>query len=421
VRGGPPGAGGIIAGLTSQQKQVFEQDLANFAEVNNITPRLNGNPGLIGLGPTFDSNSCSSCHAQPAVGGSSPPANNLFSVFQLHGDQNTMPFFELPNGPSLVARFPFQPDGITPDGTVHRLFVITGRIDAGSCSLAQPDFAGAAAQNNLIFRQTTPTFGGGLMELIQNIDIINNMNSNTSLKQSLGISGHPNYTGQDGTIGRFGWKAQTRSLMMFAGEAYNIEEGVTNEFFSSEGNETPGCVLNPLTEDHTNYNRTTGGTNIFTGDPERFATMSRFFAPPTPATPTQSTINGQTQFDNVGCVLCHTTSFTTPQSSLTALSNVQAILYSDLLVHHMGPCSADNIVQENAQGDEFRTAPLWGVGQRIFFLHDGRTSDIVQAVEDHFCLGNGTYPDSESNAVINNFNTLSPGDQQDLINFLRSL
>ena len=100
---------------------------------------------------------------------------------------------------------------------------------------------------------------------------------------------------------------------------------------------------------------------------------------------------------------------------------IQANLFSDLLVHHVGPCLADNIVQGTATGDEFRTAPLWGVGQRIFFLHDGRTSDIVQAIEDHFCLGNGNYQDAEANIVVNNFNSLSPTDQQDLINFLRSL
>jgi len=422
VRGGPPGAGGNIAGLTSQQLQFFEQNLGTFAEVNNVTSMITGNLGLIGLGPTFDSNSCATCHAQPSIGGSSPPANNLFSVYQLNGGQNSMPFFELPNGPTVVARFPFQSDGITRDGSVHKLFVITGRVDAGGCNIAQPDFASAAAENNLIFRQTTPTFGGGLMEIIQNIDIINNMNSNISLKQQLGILGHPNYTGHDGTIGRFGWKAQTRSLMMFAAEAYNIEEGITNEFFPSEGNQTPGCLLNLLPEDRTRFVSNGGnGVDEFTADPERFSMMSRFFAPPAPAQPIGSTINGQTQFNNIGCVLCHTASFITPQSSVTALSNIQANLFSDLLVHHMGPCLADNIVQGAAQGDEFRTAPLWGVGQRIFFLHDGRTTDIVRAVEDHQCAGNSTYPDSEANAVVNNFNALSSQDQQDLINFLRSL
>lgn len=87
----------------------------------------------------------------------------------------------------------------------------------------------------------------------------------------------------------------------------------------------------------------------------------------------------------------------------------------------MGPCLADNVTQGQATGDQFRTAPLWGVGKRVFFMHDGRTSDIVQAVEDHYCLGNAQYPNSEANAVINAFNGLSPDNQQDLINFLRSL
>jgi len=100
---------------------------------------------------------------------------------------------------------------------------------------------------------------------------------------------------------------------------------------------------------------------------------------------------------------------------------VTANLYSDMLVHDMGPGNADNVSQGNATGDQFRTAPLWGIGQRIFFMHDGHTNDIVQAIEDHRSFGNGTYPDSEANQVINSFDGLSKGNQQDLVNFLRSL
>jgi len=147
----------------------------------------------------------------------------------------------------------------------------------------------------------------------------------------------------------------------------------------------------------------------------------RFLAPPTPVKPTTSTSNGLVQFQNVGCNMCHQISFTTPSSSIAALSKVQANLYSDLLVHHMGPGLADNVPQGQAGGDEFRTAPLWGIGQRYFFLHDGRTTDIVQAIQDHFSSGNGTYGSSEANTVINNFNALSQSNQQDLVNFLRSL
>ena len=87
----------------------------------------------------------------------------------------------------------------------------------------------------------------------------------------------------------------------------------------------------------------------------------------------------------------------------------------------MGPCLADNVVQGNVQGDEFRTAPLWGVGQRIFFLHDGRTTNIVQAIEAHSCAGNSQYPPSEANAVVSAFNALSATNRQDLVNFLRIL
>ena len=72
-------------------------------------------------------------------------------------------------------------------------------------------------------------------------------------------------------------------------------------------------------------------------------------------------------------------------------------------------------------GDEFRTVPLWGVGQRVFFMHDGRTTDIVQAIQDHSCAGNSQYGASEANGVIGAFNALSTQNQQDLVNFLRSL
>jgi CxxC motif-containing protein (DUF1111 family) len=127
------------------------------------------------------------------------------------------------------------------------------------------------------------------------------------------------------------------------------------------------------------------------------------------------------QFQNVGCNMCHNVSFTTPASTIAALSHQTATLYSDLLVHDMGPGLADNVKQGNATGDQFRTAPLWGIGQRYFFLHDGRTTDIVQAIEDHMSNANGVYPNSEANQVITNFNNLSTTNQQDLVNFLRSL
>jgi CxxC motif-containing protein (DUF1111 family) len=92
-----------------------------------------------------------------------------------------------------------------------------------------------------------------------------------------------------------------------------------------------------------------------------------------------------------------------------------ANLFSDLLVHHMGTNLADGVSQGGAGPDEFRSAPLWGLGQRIFFLHDGRTTNLLDALKEH------ASPGSEANGVISNFRQLSPQQQQDLLNFLRSL
>jgi CxxC motif-containing protein (DUF1111 family) len=118
------------------------------------------------------------------------------------------------------------------------------------------------------------------------------------------------------------------------------------------------------------------------------------------------------------------------------LQNRPVNLYSDLLVHHMGAGLADNIIQGAAGPDEFRTVPLWGVGQRLFFLHDGRTSDLLQAIIAHFsraanvdiAIGGSSlvsaeisYQASEANAVITQFKALSVSDQQAVLDFLRSL
>jgi CxxC motif-containing protein (DUF1111 family) len=147
----------------------------------------------------------------------------------------------------------------------------------------------------------------------------------------------------------------------------------------------------------------------------------RFLNPPTPSTTTPggsaSIANGQNLFVNkVKCALCHTPTLQTTASSFTqGLNFANANLYSDILLHHMGTNLADGISQGNAGPDQFRTAPLWGVGQRVFFLHDGRTSDILDAIQQH------SSPGSEANGVIAEFNNLPNNDKQDLLNFLRSL
>jgi CxxC motif-containing protein (DUF1111 family) len=311
---------------------------------------------------------------------------------------------------------------------VHDLFTIQGRLDAPGCVYPQEDFTRAQNQNNLSLRIPTPVFGGGLIETIDDATILTNMQANGAVKRQLGIHGTPNRSGNDGTITRFGWKAQNKSLIMFSHEAYSVEIGETNQMFPQKrgfgGNPPPAtCIFNALPEDSTNYT-VNGGTELVPSDDDAFATFMRFLDQPTPS-PTDpggatSIANGRQNFINAGCALCHTPSMTTGKSafdttSMPGLSAVQANLFSDLLLHHMGSGLRDDISQGNAGPDQFRTAPLWGVGQRVFFLHDGRSSDLLQTIQQHASQG------SEANGVIRRFNWLSDSEKQDLINFLRSL
>ncbi len=433
-RDGPAGAGGPLNNLTPDESAFFQDGQNRFAEIEAVQGSANQ-----GLGPRFNSNQCLSCHAQPAAGGSSPAKNPQIAVATLSGAKNTIPWFITPNGPTREARFKLNPNG-TPDGGVHDLFVITGRTDAGSCNIAQPNFlpagnplTGQGGNANIIFRIPTPTFGAGLIEAIPDSEILANMQADAADKAALGISGHPNsiiggnvnLSANDGTITRFGWKAQNKSLLMFAGEAYNVEMGISNQLFPQERDETPSCLYYASPNDTNNFTTTTSGTTnpAVVSDIEAFANFMRMLAPPIPAPQTASTANGLAVFTQIGCASCHHPSFTTGAAMASgsetlpsaAMSNQPVNLFSDLLVHHMGTGLADGITQGAAGPDEFRTAPLWGVGQRVYFLHDGRTSNLVQAIEDH------ASPGSEANQVIQNFNSLSVQDQQDLIDFLRSL
>jgi CxxC motif-containing protein (DUF1111 family) len=428
-RGGAAGAGGPLASVAANQPtnilNFFNDGQTRFGTIDGVIKNFFAGEGG-GLGPRYNSRSCARCHATPAVGGSSPPLNPLFEDGNAHGASNTVPSFITISGPVREARFVYfadasgNPDFSKPNGGVEPLFIIAGRPDANPCNqgtISQPDFASAVLHNNVIFRIPTPLFGSGLIENIDDTELLKAVGGNP-----FGISGTLNRNPNDGTITRFGWKAQNKSLEIFAGEAYNVEQGVSNELFTQE-RPTPEeekalglpdiCKLNKMPEDHTNFSATTVGTP---SDTVAFAMFMRLLAPPTPTTSTPSQMNGQTVFTDIGCGACHRQNFITAQSDFTAgLNNARANLYSDLELHHMGSGLADNIVQGNAGGDQFRTAPLWGIGKRLFFLHDGRRTNLLDAITDHMSTG------SEANSVILNFNALSVSDKQDVLNFLRSL
>ncbi len=426
VRGGAAGAGAPIAGLTKTELAFFNAGKDEFAQQEEVTD---------GLGPTMNLDGCGACHLQPAVGGTSPAVNPQVAFATLNGATNAVPSFITAKGPVREARFVKNADG-TPDGGVHDLFTIAGRADAPGCVLAQPDFGKELGRRNVIFRIPTPVFGTGLIEQIPDKAILANQVDDAPRKKDLRIYGRPNIVlaghaisgqannnGNDGTVARFGWKAQNKSLLLFSGEAYNVEMGITNELFQTERDETPGCQFAAVPNDLTK----TDGKTLVEGISaiEKFAFFARFLAPPAPSPDTpggaDSIARGRKLFTDAGCALCHTPTLSTGNAGVAALRNQPVNLLSDLLVHDMGPGLADGVTQGQAGPREFRTAPLWGLGQRLFFLHDGRTSDLREAIRAHRSGSFLTFNASEANAVVRNFNKLQDNQKQDVLNFLRSL
>jgi mono/diheme cytochrome c family protein len=426
-------------------------------EMDPLFPQFTTNSN--GLGARHNADQCFACHAQPTLGGSGgflvpnpldvarfgpaaakPPENPQFNLIpHRFGKQNVVPSFEQQYGPIREVRFLNQVDAngnfvrdsagkLIPDGGVHQLWVVRGiQTDPtiSGCALVQPDFEKQARQNNVAFRIPLQMLGLGLIDSIQDREILARQSATVDQRAELGIAGHPNRSANDGTITRFGWKAQNKSITLFAGEAYNVEMGITNELFPQAKEEDPGCngPDKPEPNDVTRTaNNDTGNDSFFNplhilADWMQFQVLMRFTDAPQPDPyPNASAVRGRQLFGSVGCALCHTpTMQTAPTLNSAVLQNRPVNLFSDLLVHDMGDGLADGVTQGQAVGREFRTTPLWGVGKRIFFLHDGRTSDIVEAVRQHASRG------SEANNVISSFATLPVSDRQAIIDFLRSL
>jgi CxxC motif-containing protein (DUF1111 family) len=420
-RGGSAGAGGSIPNLSLKEAKFFDAGADAYGEAASVTGSVAGTEA--GLGPRFNSTSCASCHAHPAMGGSSPSSNPQVNVAPA---AQVNPLIDLgiisASGPVREVRF-------STDGGVHALFIIVGLpgTPAGcdKAVLQQPAFAAASLAGVLRFRIPTPTFGLGLIEAIEDATIA----ANAGITKPFGILGDVNRNGNDGTITRFGWKAQNKSLVIFAGEAYNVEQGITNELFPDERGE--GGVADPpacrwavsAPQDSVHYELTQPQKVI--EDTSNFANFMRFLAPPVPAVSyggvTKAQIDaGELAFNKAGCNVCHVKSMTTGSHANAALAYKTVKLFSDLLVHDVD--TGDGIAQGLANGNQFRTAPLWGVGQRLFFLHDGRAANIVDAITAHA---------GEAARVINNFTGLSTGEdepfnltgteRQNLVYFLRSL
>jgi CxxC motif-containing protein (DUF1111 family) len=476
-----------LAAMWFQGLSVFE----TVASVNGLFGNI-ASEQMPGLGPMFNSQSCFHCHSQPTVGGSSPgiitintpTGSQTFTSFS--GTQevflenpeiidakddgasnNPTPSF-LPinvvsgpgfstvpaNGPVIEVRFV---NGLAASGNaaaiqtgaVGELYTFAGRGDEpANCSISQLTFTGS----QLAFRIPTPTYGLGLVENTPELILQSNLNTTlqSSAASALGIAGTFNRSGNDGTITRFGWKAQNKSLLIFAGEASNVEMGVTNELFPDEKSWGSGlaCISNTTPGYPEDQILTVTGTgtppdpSLISSSAENNAVFMRMNAAPSqcdallatvvngiatcPPFSSNQVLAGQGLFNSatLGCAICHTPTLTTGPSANSFLNNQTYHPYSDFALHHMGPGLADGVNQGSAGSDQFRTAPLWGAGQRYFFLHDGRANDLLDAILDHCPNSQAANTVGEACKSVKAFQNLTGGtngQQQAVLDFLRSL
>jgi CxxC motif-containing protein (DUF1111 family) len=354
---------------TPAEVKEFNDGLDEFAEVDTIDE---------GLGPVFNGKSCAECHAVPSTGGSQ---SNLGV-----GRETRI---------SRVFNGRFDPlDGSVSVDRGGQLLQQRA-IDVQGCKLTGEAVPPEATFVSL--RITTPLFGLGLMEAIPEATIVRNQSSN---------GGRANYVLNPDTgakeLGRFGWKAQVATVHQFAGDAYLNEMGITNPSFPKE-NRPQGQPIPPACDTVADPDNDGSGVTAFTN-------FMRFLAPAPRGPITPQVQRGEQMFSQIGCASCHVPTMMTDRNSVAALSRKPVNLFSDLLLHDIG--TGDGIEQGLATGNDFRTAPLWGLSRRNPFMHDGGSKNIQDAILRH---------DAEAKNARNGFVGLPQSDHDALLAFLDSL
>ncbi|MCB0711785.1 MAG: thiol oxidoreductase [Ignavibacteriae bacterium] len=374
-----------------------------------------------GLGPVFNSNSCVSCHVRDGRG--RPPfvgeeASQMLMRISLPGsDPITGEPLPVPGyGTQLFDKSIF---GKRPQGKFRVDWAeISGTYgDGTSYTLRKPLYAITDAYrpmpSNMLYspRVAPPVFGGGLLEAIPESAIL--ANADPSDANGDGISGKANYVWNveqsSKSVGRFGWKANTPTLLQQTAAAYRNDMGITSPYFPVES-----AFGSEQDDGHGD-------------DPEiSMKTLEAVtFYVQTLAVPARRNVRdetvrrGEVLFANLGCASCHVPSFQTGVlTNVPEVSNQRIYPYTDLLLHDVGEELADRRPDFDADGREWRTPPLWGIGLtsivngHTFFLHDGRARSLAEAILWH---------GGEAEAAREGFRTIAKEDREALITFLESL
>lgn len=350
-----------LKGLTPEERRLFLEGKDGFEEEEEADE---------GLGPIFNDVGCAACHFAPAIGGSSEIGETRAALFA--GGV----YHDLPGG-SL-----FQSKAIEPE-----------------CLEKVP-----AVANVKTLRQTQPLFGSGLIEAIPDAQI-----EAYAAEQA---ASHPEQAGRvhhvldvaSGLtrVGRFGWKSQQATLLAFSGDAYVNEMGITTPMFPEEN--APNGDLAKLAACDAVAEPEDDGADLLL-----FANFMRLLAPPPRRAEGPQLERGRQVFQRIGCAVCHRAGFKA-ESPIGAIDGRIVDAFSDFLLHDAG--TGDGIIQGDAQRNEVRTAPLWGISASAPYLHDGTARTIVEAILRH---GN------QAAAARNAFHALAPADKEKLLAFLDSI
>ena len=319
-----------------------------------------------GLGPLFNERSCLECHSRPSAGGA---ARDGLGIVRRVGHFSGGAFDPMVGRGGPIAR----------EHTVAELGV--------ACALS----AGPPPGANLIsVRIATALYGLGLVDAIPDEAI----RAGAAAQQTT-YKGRAN-VGRDAQgrerVGRYGWKADVTTLEQSVAGAFRNVMGITN----------------PLAPADLIANRADcGGPSAQATDDDgsilrAVVAYARSLPPlPSAAAPHEP---GERLFSTIGCAGCHTPSLPAGQGSVA--------LYSDLLLHDMGPALDDGVVQGLAKGADWRTSMLWGLGQRVRFLHDGRATSLREATLLH---------DGDAAPVTRRFRELTAREQDSMLAFLSQL
>lgn len=414
--------GNEVPGLSNTQLDAFVVGNSFFR--NNWVIAPSSASARDGLGVLFNSMSCGGCHAKdgraaPPITASDPLKGLLFRLSIPGVASNGGPLAE-PNYGGQLNSLSIQ--GVTAEGTVSVSYTeLPGSYPDGSnYSLRQPTYqfinlGYGALHGSLLYspRIANQVMGLGLLESIPENNLL--AIADEADRNGDGISGRANMvwsvTKQSTVIGRFGWKANQPDIAQQTAGAFLGDIGITSPLFPNEN----------LTDvQHAQYGSLPNGGSpeIESDDLDRVVSYMHLLAVPGRRNVSDpNVLQGKQLFFKSNCTACHTPSYNTV-STTAQLNNQQIRPYTDLLLHDMGEGLADGRPDFLANGNEWRTPPLWGIGLiktvngHTTLLHDGRARNIEEAILWH---------GGEATNSKESFMRLSANERASMISFLESL